>query len=145
MKKLSLLLALKALLITGCVSSVDDFQSMHPYNRANKVCHNSDAYQYRQDALKNAKKRWAYHNNLAQKGYRIVKTCHTVTSPTYSKQCTENIVGVDVDKTEQRAEEARQQVQNIKKNDRRMTGECIARVLKLTPEEAYRLYKADID
>jgi hypothetical protein len=122
--------------LAGC-SSAGSSQSMHPHERADKVCRGSDAYRDRQKAFESVEKYWAEQKKLADNGYKVVKTCQQNDKNKYEttgKTCTENIVPIDVSKAENNVEIAYQRARDLKINDQRITGECIARVMKLPPE-----------
>lgn len=166
------LIAMSLMLLGTACTTIEDFRSMQDHERAEKVCHSSKAYLARKASLNSTKKTWSEQSKIVTNGYKIVETCQEVEVPSgettcqgrsrynndygdqaisctekkvKQRQCTKTPVPIDVNWAEKQMRTTESKLQNMRATDTKLTSECVARVMNLSPEDAYALYKAKRD
>lgn len=147
--------------LVGC-ASLSDFQRMLPEQRADLVCASQPDYNAAKRALAALDEKISAATAALARGYRVHRQCQQVrvyddvvttctrygqttqcrqTRPArWEEQCRETPVPIDA-KLERDNRTGWQQARQLEQTRmRQLYAQCFARVVKLTPEDAYRLY-----
>jgi hypothetical protein len=154
------------LLISGC-ASLQDFKTMDAHGRAHFVCQNDpDVSSYASDII-NYKAKIDEISQALVNGYRLLETCTTIEKevpdslscksydkkheeyrqcrqsmkPVIKKICKETLIPVDSEEEEVNLEHYKHLFEFALNNKAEYYNRCYAKVLPMTAEEAYTLYK----
>jgi hypothetical protein len=160
------------MLLLSC-TTVEDFHSISPDERADSVCSATSGYRQRKRSLAGLNREIAEKENLLASGYRVYETCQivSVSVPGNSTNC-EGLTGKELKACNKANKSARKENRRIctqtpvpidynyegsvlrdlktaRENqleiDELQTDSCLSRASSLPAEEAYQLYKGNME
>ncbi|NDV12657.1 hypothetical protein [Crenobacter caeni] len=147
--------------LSAC-ASLEDFQKMTPAERARTVCESRSDYAGVQRKIRDFESRVAEADEAMRKGVRShrqcnrvkvygdkITTCTTIGNTTqcresrperFEKQCVDVLLPIDVRQEKENRDAWAAEIKALQARGRQVYGECFASVVKLSVEDAYKLY-----
>jgi hypothetical protein len=167
---LRMLIASLPMLVIGCATSQQDFETMSKTERQAAVCYGADSFKQRKEQMSFYQSEIEKKQVILSRGYRIHTQCQQIkvaapqtscgaktgmgktmcegtawTRDTYKTECTETPVGIDPKYEQETLSDYQKALATMSSVHSEKTQVCLARVSEMPPQAAYIYYSENME